>query len=120
MAARWLAAARAPAAEAPLYEPVDESPEILELVRSFAGELPERARAIADAERRGDLAEVGRLSHQLRGSAGSYGFPSVTEAAATVEWAATTRVGPETLRRHTDALVTLCGRATAALHDRAA
>jgi PAS domain S-box-containing protein len=120
VAARWLSPCTSPAAEAPLYCEIDDSPEILAIVRAFADELPARAQAISEAERRGDLAEVAHLSHQLKGAAGSYGFQSITDAAAAVEWAATEGVGRDTLVRHADALAALCRRATAALADCAA
>lgn len=64
----------------------DETDEDLETVTAeFAAVLPQRALAIANAVATGDLARASRLLHQLRGSAGSYGFHAVSDAAAKLE-----------------------------------
>lgn len=58
------------------------------LVGEFLNDLPAR---IADLEERltaGDLAAVAASAHQLRGAAGGYGFPAMTELAGQLEEAA--------------------------------
>ncbi|MEM7682209.1 MAG: Hpt domain-containing protein [Planctomycetota bacterium] len=56
-----------------------------ELAEMFAEAVPERIEQIEAAVQQGDLAELGRLGHQLKGAAAGYGFPKITEAAAVVE-----------------------------------
>ncbi len=55
------------------------------LVQEFIATLGARVAAIERRLAAGDLAGTAALSHQLRGTAGNYGFPSITEAARHVE-----------------------------------
>ncbi len=84
---------------------------MLELVEGFVSELPGRIVAIERALGEQDLATLGTLSHQLRGSAGGYGFPSITQASGLLESSAKTGEELETLTEQTRALVELCRRA---------
>jgi len=62
-----------------------DDPEMLPLVQSFLVLLGERIALIermCGFEQRADLTS---LAHQLKGAAGGYGYPSITEAARTVE-----------------------------------
>jgi HPt (histidine-containing phosphotransfer) domain-containing protein len=88
--------------------------EIADLIRDFVQELPSRASAIADASKAGDWAALRRLAHQLKGAAGSYGFSSITDAARSIEEAASPSVGSAELDESIRRLSTLCQRARAA------
>ena len=59
--------------------------DMLELVEFFVGVLPERIAAIEKALATGGLEELESLAHQLKGTAGRYGFPSISDAAAEIE-----------------------------------
>lgn len=61
-------------------------PAYQELVDLYVDALPDRAGAIANATRLEDWREVNRLSHQLKGSAGGYGFDVMSRLAAKVEY----------------------------------
>ncbi len=87
--------------------------DMLELVEMFVGELPEKIAGMEKAIGEQDLATLGTLVHQLKGSAGSYGFPTITDAARAVEASAKTGEEPETLAEQIRALTELCGRARA-------
>lgn len=63
----------------------ESDPDMLEIVREFARELPERARALEAEHAAGNQVELGRLAHQLKGAGGGYGFPLITELAAKLE-----------------------------------
>ena len=93
----------------------DDDDEMLELVEMFVGELPDRIAAIDNAIEKQDLAEVGRLSHQLKGSAGCYGFPTITDAAMLLNSRVTADKELKIVSLHADALRELCGRAQASL-----
>jgi signal transduction histidine kinase/DNA-binding NarL/FixJ family response regulator len=100
--------------DAPLLSAFADDVEIADLVRDFVRELPGRANAIADAAHSRDWGGLGRLAHQLKGAAGSYGFSSITDAARFVEEAASPDAGPDQLDDSIRHLTTLCKRARAA------
>jgi HPt (histidine-containing phosphotransfer) domain-containing protein len=82
-------------------ELVDE-PDMDELVDHFVAGLVDRAIRIEDALAAGDGETVRSVAHQLRGAAGSYGFPSITVAATRLELALSAGEGAD------DALHELC------------
>jgi HPt (histidine-containing phosphotransfer) domain-containing protein len=62
-----------------------DDPDLRDIVAMFVEEMPERVAAVEMAFRAGDLDTLTRLAHQLRGSAGGYGFTSIGDAAAEIE-----------------------------------
>jgi len=97
--------------EALLSAIVDE--DMKEIVDQFVRNLQDRGAAILRASQASDTAELGRLAHQLRGAAGSYGFPRITEAAAALEDGLSEGLDASVLRARADALAGLCRRARA-------
>jgi CheY-like chemotaxis protein/HPt (histidine-containing phosphotransfer) domain-containing protein len=93
-----------------------EDDEMKELVATFVSNLARRVTAIDAALEGGDLDGLQRAVHQLGGAAGSYGFPTVTVAAARVESAIAD--GADTLRLAplTRSLTALCRSARASAH----
>jgi CheY-like chemotaxis protein/HPt (histidine-containing phosphotransfer) domain-containing protein len=112
MAARHMGGAGAPEAE-PLESDLADDPEMAELIELFVEALPERARAIQLAGDHDDVDHVKDLAHQLKGTAGGFGFPRIMDAAAALERAAAEGGGPGALEQRIDALVDLCARVTA-------
>ena len=84
-----------------------------ELVEMFVGELPDRIAAIEKVIDQQDLAALGMLAHQLKGSAGGFGFPTISDAATLLESSAKAGEEPEKLAQQTRALSDLCSRARA-------
>ncbi|MBT6497087.1 MAG: response regulator, partial [Planctomycetaceae bacterium] len=66
---------------AALVSELADDEDMLELVEMFVGELPERIAAIERSIDEQDLETLGVLAHQLKGAAGGYGFPTMTDAA---------------------------------------
>ncbi|MCA0374718.1 MAG: response regulator [Gemmatimonadetes bacterium] len=62
-----------------------DDPDLGPLVRQFAAALPQRVAALRDAVTAHDLPQAARLAHQLKGAAGSYGFPRIGEGARALE-----------------------------------
>ncbi len=58
---------------------------LVELIGDFVARLPERAQEVRQHLAKGQYEELARLAHQLAGSAGSYGYPTITDTARTVE-----------------------------------
>ena len=69
----------------PIRSEYENDPDMLEIVKEFASELPERMVALEQSLSSGDLAELETLAHQLKGAGGGYGFPQITDAAAVLE-----------------------------------
>jgi HPt (histidine-containing phosphotransfer) domain-containing protein len=59
--------------------------EMVVLVASFVSSMGRRSEAMSAAASGGDRAGLERLAHQLKGAAGSYGFPGISEAAGALE-----------------------------------
>jgi HPt (histidine-containing phosphotransfer) domain-containing protein len=62
-----------------------EDPTLVDLVEECLRMLPAQVAELGQALERGDAAAVARIGHALKGSCGSYGFASVSQAAAAVE-----------------------------------
>ena len=92
----------------------DDDPDLQEIVRQFVRDLPDRSSAMLRAAQTSDTETLKRLAHQLKGAGGSYGFPGITEAAASVEQALADGLDDAVLRARVEALASLCRRARAA------
>jgi len=73
------------AEESVLISELLEDPDMLPVVQSFLVLLAERIALIERQRDIGQRAELASLAHQLKGAAGGYGYPTITEAARTVE-----------------------------------
>lgn len=69
----------------PLRSQYQDDPDMRDLVREFAAGLPARAAELERLLGEGQLAELSRIAHQLKGAGGGYGFPLITERAAALE-----------------------------------
>jgi len=87
-------------------------PDLADLVEEFIAELPARVQALEQACADADLDALASLAHQLKGSAGGYGFPSITEVAAELEQRAKATEGIDAVTDALRQLVHLCRRAT--------
>ncbi|MAG94550.1 MAG: hypothetical protein CMJ48_12505 [Planctomycetaceae bacterium] len=84
--------------------------DMLGLLEMFVGALPERIAAIEQALEQEDLPALASLSHQMKGSAGGYGFPAITAAAAELEDGVKAGSELTTLVQKTRELTELCAR----------
>ena len=89
-------------------------PEMIDLVRMFVDEMPQRVDAMLESWRRGAAGDLRRHAHQLKGACGGYGFPVVGAAAGLLE-ASIASLGQSAgtdelsgLREQIDDLVGLC------------
>jgi len=91
--------------------------EMVELVHEFVQELPRRVEALQGLLRASHFDELRRAAHQLKGAAGGYGFPAISDSAGNVERLLHSGVGQAQiadLQNRVDELTSLCGRAVAA------
>ena len=89
----------------PIRSVYEDDPDMLELVREFAGELPERVRLAEELLEGGDMEGLQDLAHQLKGAGGGYGFARITEVAAVLESAIKEGAEPAAIK---DRAGTLC------------
>ena len=87
--------------------------DMVELIEMFVDELPDRVAAIEKAVSDQDLENLRALAHQLKGAAGGYGFPTITDAAEFLESSVKTNQAADQVKQQIDVLADLCGRAMA-------
>jgi len=75
-----------------LYSELRDDPEFARLIDAFVSGLPAKIARLDEVFHAGSLLELARLAHQLKGAAGGYGYPSISEAARPVERYARARV----------------------------
>lgn len=90
--------------------------DMVELVQEFVQELPGRAQTLAQLMQAAQLDDLRRAAHQLKGAAGGYGFPTISESAGTLEKMlhGGTQNQASELQARVNELVALCNRAVAA------
>ncbi len=88
-------------------------PEMEELLDDYVSELQARSARLCCAVESADWAEIGNLAHQLKGSAGGYGFASITIAAGELERAAEGSHDPREAGQRVGELRALCAGACA-------
>jgi len=67
------------------YSTMAADPDLAEIVELFVEEMPQRIRDLQNQFQNHDWDQLGRLAHQLKGAAGSYGFDQITPFAARLE-----------------------------------
>lgn len=92
----------------PVVSDLAHDSDLAPLIDRFVAGLRAQARAISAAFERGDSAEVHRLAVALRGEAGSYGFPAISEEAEQVQALAALDTPAERLRPAVYELIHLC------------
>jgi HPt (histidine-containing phosphotransfer) domain-containing protein len=85
-------------------------PDMSEIIGMFVAEMPEKIEAIRAACEKDDVAALSVLAHRLKGSAGGYGFPTLTDAAAELELAVKYGADLAAVREQVESLVGLCAR----------
>ena len=99
----------------PLASDFASDADMAELVEFFVGELQDRINALSGAWQSSDMTQLKTLAHQLKGAAGGYGFPTISETAAALESSLLAQESDTSvLNEKLDALVHLCRRAMAA------
>lgn len=94
--------------ELPLYSNLAE-PDMVELVEEYVADIPQIVHVLESALASENWQELKRQAHRLKGSAGGYGFPSVSVAAGALENCFGENVADKVLER-TQRLVALCRR----------
>jgi len=72
-----------------------EEPDLRDLVENFVNGLDDRLSRLRSACEKLDWQQLVLLTHQLKGAAGSYGYPQLSELAATMEQAVRARTADQ-------------------------
>jgi HPt (histidine-containing phosphotransfer) domain-containing protein len=91
----------------PLHSSYAADPDMREIVREFALELPGRADALENLLAAAAWKDLSVLAHQLKGAGGGYGFAPVSELAGGLEQALRDRLAPAEIERRTRELAEL-------------
>lgn len=88
------------AAENWIYSSLADEPDFEELLQFFVSEIPEKQTVFSDLAGRGDIDNLQKEAHKLKGSAGGYGFQGLSVLASQLEESCkfTTRDSAEILR----------------------
>lgn len=97
--------------QTPLPSEFAKDADMRELIDFFLGELPKRVQILEMSLQAGNVLEIERIAHQLKGAAGGYGYPIITDAAAELERSAKAKAAIETLESEVRAIAKLCARA---------
>lgn len=73
-----------PATE-PLYSLFHDDLEMSEILEDFLRDVLARMKELDTACAQGDLQRLARINHKIKGVAGGYGYPMITEAAEQLE-----------------------------------
>ncbi len=87
--------------------------DLAELLAQFVATLGERVAAMEASLAAGDFGRTAALAHQLKGAAGGYGFPTITDAAKRLEALVRRADDAEGARAELSDLAALCARASA-------
>lgn len=93
-----------------IYSDFREDSDFGDLIEMFVADLPVRVESLQIAFAR-DRNELRRIVHQVKGAAGSYGFPQLTAAAAVLEQSLDGEQPEDRLERELETLLDLCRRA---------
>jgi len=104
----------------PLPSELADDADMAELTEQFLNSLPARIEAMGQALRSQDFETLARTAHQLKGAAGGYGYPLITQAARELETSVKAREAVAALQRQVEALRALCEQAQAASSRRGA
>ena len=69
----------------PLVSELAADPDMIDLLDSFVKSLETQSAKLEEAREAKDRESIRRVAHQLKGAGGSYGFPTITTAAARLE-----------------------------------
>jgi HPt (histidine-containing phosphotransfer) domain-containing protein len=98
----------------PIISAMSANADLIEIIEGFVAELPKRVAELTFAFESENFDELWRLAHQLKASAGDYGFPTITDAASELEQVAGRSNGShpvDAIKREIEALGELCCRA---------
>ncbi len=96
-----------------LHSDLADDPDMAPLVKKFLSNLTPKVASMEESLSSGRRDELGRLAHQLKGAGGGYGFPTISDAARSVEECVRDDADLQQLQHAVNDLKQLCVRALA-------
>jgi HPt (histidine-containing phosphotransfer) domain-containing protein len=96
-----------------VYSTLGRDPDLGSVVTCFVQALPSRIAGILEKASVADWGSLRIMAHQLKGAGGSYGFASISPAAARIEDAIVGQQPEEAILTAVDDLADLCRRVRA-------
>lgn len=93
-----------------VYSTLGLDPDLSDLVEMFVEELPDRIDALQTCWDDADMEGLGRVAHQLKGAAGSYGFEELTPALQRLDHRIRTTRPAEDIFNAIEEVADLCSR----------
>ena len=94
----------------PVRSSMADDEDFRELLEMFVEGLQEKKVSMSAAFQQGDMESLRKLSHQLKGAGGGYGFAGVSELAAHLEEACKNSLGPDVIAERLDGLLKYSAR----------
>jgi len=91
-----------------IYSTLADDPDFGELVEMYVEEMDDRIVALQASHNSGDREKLRVTAHQMKGSAGSYGFEQLTPLAATLEHAVRDDEPEEVILESLQSLISAC------------
>ena len=98
-----------------IYSELGGDPDLGDLVEMFVEEMPQRIDAFQQTWTDKNPEELGRLAHQMKGAAGSYGFSQLTSHAAKLERAVKDHQPEEEVLKSLQELIRMCSQVRAGI-----
>jgi HPt (histidine-containing phosphotransfer) domain-containing protein len=103
--------------ETALFSELKDDEELLPLIEHFVCRLIDKSDRMIELLKSCRFDEIAQLAHQLKGAGGGYGYPTLSNAARSVEYAAKQDPQVEPLRALILQLAELCAQATRGLRS---
>ena len=97
----------------PIVSDFADDDDMIDLIEWFAADLKKDITRVERAFEDGDIEDLKTITHQLKGSAGSYGFPTITQQAERLESCVREGASREDLEREVREFVSMCRRVSA-------
>jgi len=97
---------------APIYSQLADDPELYDLVKMFVEEMPTRVDRLIKEFGKKNWDDLKNLAHQLKGTAGCYGFGEITTVAGKLEHSLQHHLPEEEIEQSLVELLDLCRRMT--------
>ena len=94
----------------PIYSQLADDPDLYDLVKMFVEEMPTRVDRLTKEFGEKNWCDLKNLTHQLKGSAGCYGFGEVAPAAGKLEQSLKNNLPEEEIQQSLVELLNLCRR----------
>ena len=95
---------------APIYSQLADDPDLYGLVKMFVEEMPTRIERLTKEFDKKNWDDLQRLTHQLKGTTGCYGFGEVSPAAGKLEHFLKKNKPEEEIQQSLVELLNLCQR----------